>query len=238
MGFNGLVLSGLNQQAMFARGEERLEERARIARELHDTLLQGFFSVSLQLQTMVNNLPPDSTAKPRFTDLMQLMNRVLEQGRLTVQGLRSPQERQISSLAEALAGVPRELGLPSDIRFRVLVEGRPKELRAPLADEVYRIGREAICNAFRHSQAEEVEVKIEYRASGFRMSVRDNGCGIDPQHLQWGRNGHWGLQGMRERAERIGARLRILSRAALGTEVELWVPGRIVLVQTEIRAVS
>jgi len=252
MGFNVLVHPGLNQEAMFARGsatkgsttnrntrgEERLEERARIARELHDTLLQGFFSVSLQLQTMVNNLPADSTSKPRFTDLMLLMNRVLEQGRLMVQGLRSPQERQFFSLAEALAGVPRELGLSSDIRFRVLVEGLPKELRASLADEVYGIGREAIFNAFRHSQATQVEAKIEYRASGFRLSVRDNGCGIDPQHLRWGRNGHWGLQGMRERAERIGARLRILSRAALGTEVELWVPARIALVQDEISAVS
>jgi signal transduction histidine kinase len=188
---------------------------------------------------MVNNLPADSTTKPRFTDLMQLMDRVLEQGRLVVQGLRSPQERQFFSLAEALAGVPRELGLPSDIRFRVLVEGRPKEVRASLADEVYWIGREAICNAFRHSQATEVEAKIEYRASGFRLSVRDNGCGIDSQHLQWGKNGHWGLQGMRERAERIGAKLRILSRAALGTEVELWVPGRIALVvQNEVSAVS
>ena len=142
----------------------------------------------------------------------------------TAQGLHWPPERQLSSLAEALAGVPRELGLPSDIRFRVLVEGRRKELRAALADEVYRIGREAICNAFRHSQAKEVEANIEYRASGFRMSVRDNGCGIDAQQLRWGRDGHWGLQEMSERAERIGAKLRILSRAALGTEVELWVP--------------
>ncbi len=151
----------------------------------------------------------------------------LERGRSTLQELRSPLERQISSLAEALAGVPRDLGLPSNVRFRVLVEGRPKELGALLADEVYLIGREAILNAFLHSRSKEVEAKIEYRASGFRMSVRDNGCGIEPGQLRWGRDGHWGLRGMSERAERIGAKLRIWSRAALGTEVELWVPGRI-----------
>jgi signal transduction histidine kinase len=233
MGFNGLVLSGLNHQARFAggsatsfdsRSEERLAERTRIARELHDTLLQGFFSVSLQLQAAVNYLPPDSLVKPRCSNLVQLMNRVLEEGRRTVQGLRAPNDEQFSSLAQALAAVPNDLGLPCSIRFRVLVEGRQTELQEPARDEAYHIGREAIFNAFRHSGAKDIETQIEYRPGGLRLTVCDNGCGIDPQHLQWGRSGHWGLQGMRERAERIGARFRISSRVALGTEVELWVP--------------
>jgi len=236
MGFNGLVLSGLNHQARFAgrsatdfesRVEGQLAERTRIARELHDTLLQGFFSVSLQLQTAVNYLPADSLAKPRFADLVQLMNRVLEEGRRTVQGLRAPHDEELSSLGHALAAVPNDLGLPSSIRFRVLLEGRQRELKESARDEAYYIGREAVFNAFRHSQATDIETHIEYRANGLRLSVRDNGCGIDPQHLQWGRSGHFGLQGMRERAERIGARLRISSRVALGTEVELWVPGQL-----------
>jgi len=213
-----------------ACAKERLTERTRIAQELHDTLLQGFFAVSMQLHAAVNQLPGDFPAKLGFRDLLKLMDRVLEQGRLAVQGLRSPNE-DLQSLGRALADVPAELCLPSAIGFRVVVEGRQKELRALLRDEVYRIGREAIVNAYRHSRAKDIETEIEYRPAELRIAVRDNGCGIDPQELQWGRKGHWGLQGMRERAERIGARLRILSRVALGTEVELCVPGQIAFEQ-------
>ncbi len=163
MGFNGLVLSGLNHQARFAkdsatsfesRSEERLAERMRIARELHDTLLQGFFSVSMQLEAAVNYLPADSVAKPRFANLMLLMNRVLEEGRRTVQGLRTPRDERLSSLGQALAAVPNDLGLPSSIRFRVLLEGERRELTESARDEAYHIGREAIFNAFRHSRGE------------------------------------------------------------------------------------
>lgn len=236
MGFNGLVSPGMKEEVTRSAGDaqihphdhykERLEERTRIAQELHDTLLQGFFALSLQLHDAVDDLPANSTAKPRFTDLLQFFDRVLEQGRLAVQGLRSPSEH-FPSLGHALAGVPTELGLPSGVGFRVIVEGRQRALRALLWDEVYRIGREAIVNAYRHSQAEHIETEIDYRSDSLRIAVRDNGCGINPQELQWGRSGHWGLQGMRERAERIGARFRVLSRVALGTEVELCVPGRV-----------
>jgi len=261
MGFNCLVSPGLNHEATVSasefreivgdeffpntfdagttdlegRVEDRLAERTRIAQELHDTLLQGLFSVSMQLQVAVNHLPADFAAKPRFNDLARLMTRVLEQGRLAVQGLRAPDERS-GSLGEALAGVPTELGLPSAVGFRVVVEGRRRKLKASPRDEIYHIGREAIVNAYRHSRAKDIETAIEYRPGELRIAVRDNGCGIDPERLRWGRSGHWGLPGMRERAERIGARLRILSRAALGTEVELCVPGRIAFERNELRA--
>ena len=222
---NGFVSSGLNPDA--ARYAQMDNER--IAQELHDTLLQGFFAVSMQMHAAVDELPANSPAKPRFSDLAQLMDHVLEEGRLAVQGLRTPAE--LRSLGQAFAGVPTELGLPPTIGFRVVVEGQQRELSAPLRSEVYRIGREAIFNAYRHSRAKDVEAEIEYRPAGLRIAVRDNGCGIDPDALKWGREGHWGLQGMRERAERIGGRLRILSRVALGTEVELCVPGRIAFAQ-------
>jgi signal transduction histidine kinase len=215
------------------RSAGQLAERTRIAQELHDTLLQGFLALSMQLHAAVEYLPADSSAKPRFGSVLQAMDRILEEGRRAVLGLRSPQN-QPPSLGEALAAVPNDLGLPSAVEFRVVVEGRQRELNAELRNELYRIGREAIINAYRHSRAKHIETKIEYRPAELRITVCDNGCGIDPRMLQ--RNGHWGLQGMRERAERIGARLRILSRVALGTEVELCVPSRIAFERSEFRA--
>jgi len=200
-------------------------ERSRIAQELHDTLLQGFFAASMQLHAAAESLPADSDAKPRISRVLQVMERVLEEGRRAVQGLRASHER-LPSLGEALASVPNELGLLSSVGFQVVVQGRQRELGEELLNELYRIGREAIVNAYRHSRAQHIEVEIEFRATELRIAVRDDGCGIDPQVLQ--RKGHWGLQGMRERAERIGAQLRILSKAGLGTEVELCVPSRVV----------
>jgi signal transduction histidine kinase len=100
-------------------------------------------------------------------------------------------------------------------------------LHSVIRDEIYQIGHEALSNAFRHAHASDIEVELEYAASHLGVFVRDNGCGIDTQVLLEGREGHWGLSGMRERTERIGGKLRVLSRAVAGTEVELSVPGQI-----------
>jgi signal transduction histidine kinase len=234
MGFKSLLTWEGQDTPLDARANDLLAERTRIAQELHDTLLQGFFAVSMQLHAAADGLPEDSVAKVRFSSALDAMDRVLEDGRRTVQGLRSPQEH--SSLGQALAGVPNDLCLPEGVTFRVVVIGRERELRPGLSHELYRIGREAIVNAYRHSRAKHIETEIEYRRAELRIAVRDNGCGIDPRELQWGRPGHWGLQGMRERAERIGARLRLLSKVALGTEVELCVPSRVAFGHGEFRA--
>jgi len=219
-----------------ARGEERLAERTRIAQELHDTLLQGFIAASLQLHAAVDQLPADcATAQPRFSQALQLLDRVIEQGRDVLYGLRSPGER-LTAIGEAFASIPNDLGFSSAVDFRVVVHGRERGLRAGLRDEVYRIGREAIINACRHAHATEIEMEVEYRPTELRIVVRDNGCGIAPQVLQRGRDGHWGLQGMRERAERIGARFRLSSRVAHGTEVELRVPGPVAFQQAAAAA--
>jgi len=241
MGFRSFRSSGANHQATrsasdFARiaGAEVPMDSTRIAQELHDTLLQGFFAVSMHMHAALDQLPADYPAEARFRDVAKLMDEVLEQGRLSVQGLRS-RAGHVPPLGHAFAGVPTELHLSSTIGFQVVVKGQHRELSTLLRDEVYRIGREAIVNAFRHSQAKDIETEVEYRAAGLRIAVRDNGCGIDPQKLRWGQSGHWGLQGMRERAERIGARLRVLSRVAVGTEVELCVPGRLAFKQPKLR---
>jgi signal transduction histidine kinase len=113
------------------------------------------------------------------------------------------------------------------IGFRIVVEGQRKPLHPLLRDEVYRIVREALINAFRHARAKNIEVEVNYSSSQLRILVRDDGCGIDPQVLRSGRDGHWGLSGMRERAEQVGARLHVYSNRAAGTEVELSVPGHV-----------
>ena len=206
-------------------------ERKRVAQDLHDTLLQGFFAVSMHLHTAVEQLPGDSPARPQLGEVLGLVHRTLDEGRRAVEGLRTPR-RFGGSLGQALAGVPNDLCLQASARFRVVVYGTERELADGPFEEVYRIGREAILNAYRHSQAKLIEAEIEYRPKEVRIAVRDDGCGIDERQLKRKGGRHWGLLGMRERAERIGARLCLLSKVTLGTEVELRVPNRVAFEQS------
>lgn len=213
------------------RFEERLAERTRIAQDLHDTLLQGVVSASMQLHVANSHLTPDSPAKPMVGRVMELMGQVIEEGRDAVRGLRSTAEKP-DNLETSFSEVGKQLATNEPRDYRVIVEGTQRPLRPIIRDEVYRIGREAVVNAFRHSQGSKIEVELEYSAKHLRVLVRDDGAGIDPNVLQSGRDGHWGLAGMRERAESIGARLRVWSRARAGTEVELSIPGHIAFVST------
>jgi signal transduction histidine kinase len=154
------------------------------------------------------------------------MTRVIDEGRNAVRGLRSSDVSD-QNLEQAFSRLQQELCPASNAEFRVIVEGAPRQLRLIIRDDIYHIGREALANSFRHSRATEIVVEIEYTVNLFRVMVRDNGIGINADVLRGGREGHWGLSGMRERAERIGARLRVLSRADAGTEMELSVPGSI-----------
>jgi signal transduction histidine kinase/ligand-binding sensor domain-containing protein len=211
---------------MNMRFEERLAERTRIAQELHDTLLQGFMSASMQLHVADDRLPEDSPAKPMLGRVLQLMGRVMDEGRNTVRGLRSSDSVR-QNLEEEFSRIQKDLAISTQSEFRVIVEGAPRPLRPVIRDEIYFIGREALANAFRHSGASEVILEIEYTSSHLRLLVRDNGCGVDPQVVLTGRDGHWGLSGMRERAERIGGKLKVLSMTSEGTEIHLSVPGRL-----------
>ncbi|MBY0504507.1 MAG: hypothetical protein K2X03_11385 [Bryobacteraceae bacterium] len=208
------------------RFEERLAERTRIAQELHDTLLQGFLSASMQLHVATDRLSEDSPAKPSINRVLNLMGRVIDEGRNAVRGLRSA-DNDGSDLARVFSRIQDELGMDDACDFRVIVEGETRPLHPVLRDEVYRIGREALVNAFRHSRAKNIEMELDYAARRFRMLIRDNGCGIDARVLRSGREGHWGLTGMRERAEKIGAQFHVRSSSSAGTEVELLVPGPI-----------
>ena len=216
------------------RFEERLSERTRIAQELHDTLLQGLFSAGMQLDVANDRLPTDSPAKPIVERVIELIHLVGEQGRSAILRLRSD-DPQADDLEQALSRICEEVPGGNQVDFSVVVEGTPRPLRQGIWDEAYRIGREAAINAFRHASAKKIEIEIEYSRSGLRMLVRDDGRGIDAHVLQTGREGHWGLAGMRERAERVGANLQVLSRTGAGTEVELSVPGNVAFETTSSR---
>jgi len=212
------------------RFDERLAERTRIAQELHDTLLQGFLSASMQVYVASESLPADSKAKAILNRAGDLMRKITDEGRNAVRGLRASSSVSLD-LERALSAVHQEFALagngPEAIEFRIVVDGEQKPLHPLLRDEVYRIGREALINSIRHARAQKIEVELTYSLRRLRVQVRDDGCGIDPQILQAGRDGHWGLPGMRERADQIGARLRVYSRVGVGTEVDLSVPGHI-----------
>jgi len=206
--------------------EVRLEERTRIAQELHDTLLQTFLSASMQLSLATGAVPAESPVKPRLDRILQIMNRGIVESRSTIQGLRSS-DSLTRDLVIALADIEQELSSRPDIDFRVSVAGRQQPLNTLIQQEIYRIGREAVLNAFCHSRAKRVEFELEYSDRELQVRVRDNGIGIDPEVLRDGREGHWGLRGMRERAARIGGQLKISSNPSNGTEVRLSIPGNI-----------
>jgi signal transduction histidine kinase/ligand-binding sensor domain-containing protein len=206
------------------RFEERLAERTRIAQELHDTLLQGVMSASMQLHSAVDDLPADTPNRQELERVLLLMNRVSDEGRVAVRGLRTESG---DDLEQAFCLVQQEYASRNGADFEVTVEGRVRTIHPLIRDEVYRIGREALVNAFRHARAKRIEVELEYSPRHLRMLIRDDGCGVDPNILRAGRDGHWGLPGMRERAHRIGGHLTLSSRAASGTEVELLLPASV-----------
>lgn len=202
---------------------ERVAERERVARDLHDTLLQSFLGASLQVHAAFGRLDETSPAKQPLGRALQLIERASDQGRITLRGLRLSQ-RDNSALEESFASIAAEFEAVTDSEFLIRVEGQPRPVRDALRDDIYRIGREAIVNALMHSAAKVIEVEIQYTRIRFRVRVRDNGHGIDPETLRSGREGHWGLRGMRERSDEIGARLSIFSKPGAGTEVILSVP--------------
>jgi signal transduction histidine kinase len=200
--------------------EERRRERTRIARELHDTLLQGLLSASMQLQVAEGFLPPESPAKPLLSRVRNLMGKGIAEGRAALQGLRSA-DVPATSLEQALSDFHEELAPADRARLRIAKMGCPRTVDPAVLDQIYLIVREALFNALRHSQAKKIEVEIRYSPRKLRVTVRDDGTGIDPQLLHSGRKAHWGLTVMRERAANIGAHLRIRTRRNAGTQIEL-----------------
>lgn len=203
--------------------DELSKERARIARELHDTVLQGCLGASFLLQEAAEQASAASPSRPLVLRALKVLQRAISEGRQLVLGLRSEAGSR-TNLECALYDLNEELAAVCRAQYRVFVTGNPASLNPELQQQIYFIAREAVTNAFRHSNATAIEAELQYSARRLCVIVRDNGCGIDPELLDSVRNCHWGLVGMRERAENIDAQLKIWSRPGAGTEVEIAVP--------------
>jgi len=213
--------------------EARVGERTRIARELHDTLLQSFHGLLLRFQTASYLLPErPAEAKDKLDIAIEYAVKAVAEGRDAVQGLRTSTIER-NDLAMAIRALGDELahgaGTQPMPTFHVAVEGQTRELHPILRDDIYKIAAEALRNAFRHAHAALVEVEIRYDDEQLRLRVRDDGTGIDSAVLgRQGAQGHFGLPGMSERAALIGGKLAVWSEVGTGTEVELRLPAGIV----------
>ena len=208
-----------------ARMQERLDERERIARDLHDTLLQSVHGLILTFDAGVKQIPADVPARETLEKALDYADEVLGEGRDRVRNLRV-NTIPVDGLPLAFQRVAEETLQGNDVTVKTVVEGSVRALHPMVMEESYCIGREALVNALTHSGGLHVEVEITYDPRQFRLRVRDDGHGVDPEILkERSRPDHWGLKGMQERAERIGAHLNIWSRPNTGTEVELIVPG-------------
>lgn len=204
-----------------ARLKERHAERERIARELHDTLLQGTQGLILRLHAVSHSPQATPAVRAALEAAMQQAEQALGEARERVRLLRDG-STDYQDLGAALVQVygerADELDSPA---LRLNIEGTPRPLRHDAAEEVFLIGREALLNALQHASAAAVDIELAYARRGLRLHIRDNGSGL-PQQLP---DDRWGLVGMRERAERLGARLRLWSRPQIGTEIALFLPG-------------
>jgi signal transduction histidine kinase len=210
------------------RLHERLMERERIARALHDTLLQGMQGLILRFQSVCNAMPREIRARALMEDALESADQLIVDGRNQVMNIRA-HIRPDFQLADALRHAGMNMVEAKPVEFSVDIIGQDRAIQTLVEDEVYCIAREALSNAFAHSRGSSVVLSIEFGRDLLAVSVRDDGCGMDEAVLAAGhRPGHWGLVGMAERAENIGGRFEIRSAAGAGTLVTLTVPAMLV----------
>jgi ligand-binding sensor domain-containing protein/signal transduction histidine kinase len=215
------------------RLEGRVEERTRIARELHDNLLQTVQGFMLRLQA-VNEAMPPGAAKNELEETLEIGDRAIVEGRRTVQDLRSV--FTTSDLAQSIRALGDELTSSDGAALRLVVEGPARDLEPIVRDEVYGIAREALRNAFSHARATRIDVIITVDERLLRLRIQDDGKGFAPEIAEQGRAGHYGLAGMRERARQIGSKLVISSGVGTGTEIEFSVAGSIAYAKSPRRS--
>jgi signal transduction histidine kinase/ligand-binding sensor domain-containing protein len=211
------------------RLEERLVERERIARELHDTFLQGVQGLMLRFQSAMERIPPTEPARALMEEALDRADGVLADGRDAVTNLRASTQSS-ADLPSSLKMHGERLAEDYGAAFSVCVDGEPRKLHPVAKEETYRIGAEALVNAFQHAQADHIKLHITYGRKSLLVRISDDGRGFDPEQL---RSGHWGLTGMHERAARIRGQLTIRSQPLGGSVVQLEVPARIAFKQPE-----
>lgn len=228
----------MRQVAAQVRGrlEARLAERERIARDLHDTLLQGMQGLIWRFQAATDRLPSGEPARRLMEESLDRADKLLEEGRDKVKELR-PGAARVADLAEALAVECEQFAQWHATKSRVTVQGTRRDLHPIVREEGFLIAREALSNACRHARAENIEVEVSYSDSALHVRIRDDGAGISPDVLDAGGSpGHFGLIGMRERAKKLGAQLDVWSRPGAGTEVDLRVPGNVAYKKSDTAA--
>lgn len=219
------------------RLQARLAERERIARELHDTLLQGMQGLIWHFQAAADRIQPGEPSRALMEQALDRADRLLAEGRDRVKGLR-PVAAEIADLAQALAAEGTQFANAHAARFSVSVQGAARELHPIVREEGFLIAREALANAFLHARAESIEAELTYGASALQVRIRDDGRGIAAALPDAAAGpAHFGVMGMRERAKRLGARLDLWSRPGAGTEIELRVPAHVAYADTAARGV-
>ncbi len=216
-------------QTLSERAEDRLRgrmaERERIARDLHDTLLQDVQGLTLRLQSVVEQIPADLPARQALENALDRADDVIVEGRDRVKTLRADAP---DAMHETLADLTRRPGLASALKARMVVEGTPRALHAPIREEIEQIAVEALSNTRRHARARRVEIDVSYGRRALGLRFRDDGEGLDQAVIDGGgREGRRGLTGMSKRANAIASALEIRSRPGAGTEIELTIPAAV-----------
>jgi signal transduction histidine kinase len=215
------------QQGSRLLKDQRQAERERIARELHDTLLQGLQGILLEIEVFSRSSALSDEQRERAVKIEQKLRYIVTDGRNAINALRLPDDDEKDWMSVVLDMGDRA-ALESKINFSLKIRGDAWNLPLKVRIEVLAIIREALRNAFEHSKAQTIRVAVKYAKHGLRVSIRDNGIGVSGQHVQLRQEeGHWGIAGMRERAEKLRGRLTIVSQLSVGTAVNLVIPKRL-----------
>ena len=205
--------------------EAQMDERKRIAQELHDTLLQGFTGVRLKLWAIAHQLPASvAPAKEQLNNVIRQTDQCLTESRSSVWALRSPRLEDAEDLGTALSQAAAQVVAGTQMELHFQVVGAPHKLSGIVESNLLRIGEEAVTNAVKHSAARRIEVQIRFEERKVVLQVNDDGRGFDPERARVAQREHQGLAGIRDRVKLLGGTLTIRSRPGQSTELQITVP--------------